>query len=51
MTAPLVCASVVKDRGKVRVLDDVSISVEEGARVALLGHNGAGMSDRLHDEL
>ena len=31
-----------KSRGSLRVLEDISISVEAGQRIALLGHNGAG---------
>ena len=44
MSVTLTCRGVVKDRGGHRVLDDVSLDVEEGARIALLGHNGAGKS-------
>ncbi len=35
---------VLKDRGKTRVLDDITLSLASGQRVALLGHNGAGKS-------
>ena len=44
MTNPLTCTGLEKFRGAKRVLENVSLTVAEGARVALLGHNGAGKS-------
>ena len=40
----LTIESVCKDRGKTRVLSDITLTLEPGQRVALLGHNGAGKS-------
>jgi Cu-processing system ATP-binding protein len=40
----LTCSRVTRTFGAVAALTDVSLSVAEGERVALLGHNGAGKS-------
>ncbi|MGV6804312.1 MAG: ABC transporter ATP-binding protein [Ruegeria sp.] len=40
----LTIETVCKDRGKTRVLSDITLSLGPGQRVALLGHNGAGKS-------
>ncbi len=46
--ARLAIQSVTKAYGETRVLDDVSIEVEEGAFVVLLGPSGCGKSTLLH---
>ena len=46
--AKLSIQSVSKAYGEIRVLDDVSIEVEEGAFVVLLGPSGCGKSTLLH---
>ena len=44
MTTTLTLTQVTKSFGNVRALSAVSLTVESGQRVALLGHNGAGKS-------
>ena len=44
MTATLNCSDVIKERSSHRVLDEISLTVDRGMRLALLGHNGAGKS-------
>ena len=44
MTEILTCRDVTKLRSGTPVLRDVSLSIDAGSRVALLGHNGAGKS-------
>ena len=44
MTALLELSGVTKQYGSLRAVDDVTLSVEQGARHALIGPNGAGKS-------
>ncbi len=44
MTSTLTISALTKSFAGVKALDAVSLVVEPGARVALLGHNGAGKS-------
>lgn len=44
MTSTLTISHLTKRFGEVEALCDVSLTVEAGQRVALLGHNGAGKS-------
>lgn len=44
MSQVLACDSLVKTFGSTRAVDDVSIAVQEGEIIALLGENGAGKS-------
>jgi branched-chain amino acid transport system ATP-binding protein len=44
MTAVLECTGVTKRFGQLAAVEDVSLTVEQGARHALIGPNGAGKS-------
>jgi Cu-processing system ATP-binding protein len=44
MTSTLTISQLTKSFSEVKALDAVSLTVEPGSRVALLGHNGAGKS-------
>jgi ABC-2 type transport system ATP-binding protein len=47
MTSVLSFTNVFKDYGKVRAINNLSLDIHEGKRVALLGSNGAGKSSFL----